>query len=120
MKRSFVRAAWAIAAAMLCLSAPSPALRAAQEAGWPVVTREMRPWTRWWWMGSAVDRAGLTADMESLRAAGLGGVEITPIYGVAGTEAQFIPYLSSAWMSQREHALREGARLDQGLVEHPA
>ena len=100
---------------MLCLSAPSPALRAAQEAGWPVVTREMRPWTRWWWMGSAVDRAGLTADMESLRAAGLGGVEITPIYGVAGTEAQFIPYLSSAWMSQLEHALREGARLDIGV-----
>ena len=40
------------------------------ERDWPAVTRETRPWTRWWWHGSAVDRASLTADLESLRAAG--------------------------------------------------
>jgi hypothetical protein len=22
---------------------------------WPPITRETKPWTRWWWMGSAVD-----------------------------------------------------------------
>jgi hypothetical protein len=115
MKAVVVRTALAIAAALVCVSAPSPPLRAAQEGGWPVVSRETRPWTRWWWMGSAVDAAGLTADMEALRAAGLGGVEITPIYGVAGAESRFIPYLSSAWMAQLEHALREGTRLDLGV-----
>lgn len=66
-------------------------------------------------MGSAVDRAGLTADLESLRSAGLGGVEITPIYGVAGAESQFIPYLSAEWMDRLEHTLREAARLDLGV-----
>jgi hypothetical protein len=107
----------AVAAAAFSLSAGRPVvpLRAAQDAGWPAVSRETRPWTRWWWMGSAVDRAGLSADLESLHAVGLGGVEITPIYGVAGTESQFIPYLSNEWVGQLEYALREAARLDLGV-----
>ena len=24
---------------------------------WPAVTQTMRPWTRWWWVGNAVDVA---------------------------------------------------------------
>src|SRR5436190_266809 len=27
---------------------------------WPATTRENRPWTRWWWLGSAVDETNLT------------------------------------------------------------
>jgi hypothetical protein len=38
-----------------------------------------KPWTRWWWPGSAVDEQNLTRELESFAAAGLGGVEITPI-----------------------------------------
>ena len=82
---------------------------------WPPVTTDTRPWTRWWWMGSAVDEAGLTAELEALRAAGLGGVEITPIYGVSGTEAKFVPYLSDRWVELLEHTLREARRLDLGV-----
>ena len=66
-------------------------------------------------MGSAVDEAGLTAELEALRAAGLGGVEITPIYGVSGTEAKFVPYLSDRWVELLEHTLREAQRLDLGV-----
>lgn len=71
---------------------------------WPAVTRETRPWSRWWWHGSAVDRAPLTADLASLRAAGIGGVEITPIYGVRGEDAQFIPFLSDGWVDMLTHS----------------
>jgi hypothetical protein len=46
---------------------------------WPTPTKECRPWTRWWWLGSAVDDANLTAQLEQLHRAGLGGVEICPI-----------------------------------------
>jgi alpha-L-rhamnosidase len=84
-------------------------------AQWPPITKQTRPWTRWWWMGSAVDVTGLTADLESLRAAGLGGVEITPIYGVAGSETRWVPYLSDAWVRLLEHTLREARRLDLGV-----
>src|SRR6185503_14543047 len=53
---------------------------------WPSITAETKPWTRWWWQGSAVDRASLTAQLEALAVVGIGGVEVTPIYGVRGTE----------------------------------
>ncbi|HEX6924905.1 MAG TPA: glycosyl hydrolase [Longimicrobiaceae bacterium] len=82
---------------------------------WPEITRESRPWTRWWWHGSAVDETNLTDELEELRAAGIGGVEITPIYGVYGAEDRFIDYLSPRWMEVFTHTLREAERLDLGV-----
>jgi hypothetical protein len=82
---------------------------------WPPVTNVQRPWTRWWWQGSAVDELGLTGSLEAYRAVGLGGVEITPIYGVAGYEDRFVPYLSPVWTGRLEHTLREAARLGMGV-----
>jgi hypothetical protein len=86
-----------------------------KDKGWPPIAPQTRPWTRWWWLGSAVDPAGLTAELEALRSAGLGGVEITPIYGAAGAEAQFVPYLSDRWMDLLQHTLREARRLGLGV-----
>jgi hypothetical protein len=86
-----------------------------QHDDWPVVTRETKPWTRWWWHGSAVDPARLTAELEALRKAGLGGVEITPVFGVRGEEARFIPYLSDEWTAVLRHTLEEAARVDLGV-----
>ena len=67
--------------------------------GWPSIAAETKPWTRWWWQGSAVERRSLSAQLQALAAAGIGGVEITPIYGVRGAEDRFIPYLSPQWMA---------------------
>jgi hypothetical protein len=105
---------WAIAAALILLFAALPidapsAQRA--ERRWPTITAEMKPWTRWWWQGSAVDRAGLTRQLEALAAVGIGGVEVTPIYGVRGTEDRFIQYLAPQWMTLLDHAVREATRL---------
>jgi Tol biopolymer transport system component len=83
--------------------------------GWPVITQTAKPWTRWWWMGSAVNKEDLTANMEKYQAAGLGGLEITPIYGVKGYEARFIPYLSSGWVEMLRHTLKEAGRLGLGI-----
>src|ERR1041385_6630762 len=47
---------------------------------WPPITRECKPWSRWWWLGSAVDKENLTRLLEQYRDAGIGGVEICPIY----------------------------------------
>ncbi len=102
-----------IAVAAGLLSRPSAQQPAPRH--WPPVTREAKPWTRWWWHGSAVDRRELTRELEALGAAGIGGVEITPIYGVRGEERRFIPYLSSEWLAMLEHTLREARRLDLGV-----
>lgn len=82
---------------------------------WPEIKQEHKPWTRWWWMGSAVNKEDLTREMEQFSEANLGGVEITPIYGVAGYEDQFTDYLSPEWMEILDHTLAEGKRLDVGI-----
>src|SRR4029453_914522 len=88
---------------------------AGAHSDWPAVSEETRPWTRWWWLGSALDNATITRELETLRAAGFGGVELTPIYGVRGHEGQFVPYLSDNWIRLLEHTLREARRVDLGV-----
>lgn len=87
----------------------------AQTANWPSSTRETKPWTRWWWHGSAVTKEGITTEMEAYKKAGLGGLEITPIYGVHGKENQFVEYLSADWIALLKHTLKEAERLDLGI-----
>ena len=82
---------------------------------WPEITTETKPWTRWWWMGSTVNEADLTAAMEEYKKAGLGGLEITPIYGVKGYENQFIQYLSPEWVDILQYTLQEADRLGLGV-----
>lgn len=79
---------------------------------WPEATRECRPHAYWWWLGSAVDKANLTREMERYKEAGLGGVHIIPIYGAKGYEDKYIPYLSKPWMEMLNHVVSEGKRLD--------
>ncbi|QKZ14364.1 glycosyl hydrolase [Spirosoma sp. KUDC1026] len=82
---------------------------------WPAITQQTKPWTRWWWMGSAVTPGDLTTLLTQYQQAGLGGVEITPIYGVKGTEQQFINFLSPTWMDRLDHTLTEAKRLNLGV-----
>lgn len=82
---------------------------------WPEQTSEMKPWTRWWWFGNAVTERDITAMLEAFQKAGLGGVEITPIYGVRGYEDQFIDFLSPQWMDKLVYTLDEAKRLGLGV-----
>lgn len=82
---------------------------------WPEITRENKPWTRWWWPGSIVTPTDLTTAMEKYSKAGLGGMEIAVIYGVKEQEDKFINYLSPKWMEMFTYTLKEGERLDLGI-----
>ena len=86
-------------------------LLSAQDIAWPEMSVEAKPGARWWWMGSAVDKANLTRSLEEYAAAGMGTMEITPIYGVKGNEARDISFLSPQWMEMLGHAESEAARL---------
>ncbi len=97
----------------LLLPAAEPT--SATALAWPAINRENKPWTRWWWPGSGVDKASLTAQLEKFAAAGIGGVEITPIYGAKGYEDRYIDFLSPKWMEMLEHVGREAKRLDLGV-----
>ncbi len=82
---------------------------------WPVLTETNKPWTRWWWMGSAVDKADITRQLELFHNANEGGVEICPIYGVQGNEANEIPFLSPKWVDMLAHTTTEGKRIGIGV-----
>ena len=65
---------------------------------WPTPNPEAKPGTRWWWMGSAVDRKNLEWNLAEYAKTGIGAVEITPLYGVQGNEKNELPFLSKPWM----------------------
>ena len=83
---------------------------------WPTPTTEAKPGARWWWLGSAVDKKNLQWNLQEYAKHGIGAVEITPIYGVQGNDANNIPYLSDKWLSMlrytQEQCLRNGIELD--------
>ncbi len=85
----------------------------AQEAiaSWPEVAREAKTGSRWWWLGSAVDKDNLKWNLEQLALAGIGTLEITPIYGVKGNTVNNITFLSTEWLDMLRYCREQGERL---------
>jgi hypothetical protein len=79
---------------------------------WPEIRTEHKPGTRWWWLGSAVDKENLSWNLQNLHQVGIGSVEITPIYGVKGEEAREIAYLSPRWMEMLNYVQSEASSLN--------
>jgi hypothetical protein len=74
-----------------------------------------KPWTYWWWMGSAVNESDIRYQLTTFAKSGLGGVHIIPIYGVKGNEANNIPFLNDRWLEMLTFTVREGRRLGLGV-----
>jgi hypothetical protein len=100
---------WAITPAHLAAADDAAAL------AWPPITQLNQQWTRWWWMGSAVDQANITHVLEQYHDAGIGGVEICPIYGAYGYESRYIDFLSPKWMDMLAWSGSETQRLGMGM-----
>ena len=78
---------------------------------WPEAKPEAKAGARWWWLGSAVDKENLRWTMQEYANHGIGALEITPIYGVQGNEANNIPYLSDQWMEMLREVQANGHEL---------
>ena len=84
---------------------------------------EARIMMRWWWFGPAVTHPELARQLEAMRAAGIGGVEIQPVYPLALDDPargirnlRFLsPEFSSALRFTAETARRLGLRVDMTL-----
>lgn len=77
----------------------------------PTSTQEAKPGVRWWWMGSAVDKENLKWNLDEYAKAGIGAVEITPLYGVQGNDKNDIPYLSPKWMDMLKFVEKENKQV---------
>lgn len=78
---------------------------------WPEETATSRPWSRWWWMGSAVDKENLNYLLGEYKKAGIGGLEIAPIYGAKGFENRFLDYLSPQWTEMLHYSIKKADSL---------
>ena len=76
---------------------------------------DARVMMRWWWFGPAVTRAGLERDLRRMKAGGIGGVEIQPVYPLALDDAAAgiatHPFLSGPFLDD----LRFAATTARGL-----
>ena len=90
-------------------------LLAAAALAWPEPTRDAKPWVYNWWMGSAVDAAGLEYQCTELEKAGFGGFHVIPIYGAKGYEKQWREFLSPAWAEGWSLANAAAARHGLGV-----
>ena len=91
------------------------AFPAKAQSVWPGVTNTAKPWTRWWWMGSAVNANDLRSNLTHYANAGIGGVEIVPVYGAKGYEPSYIPYLSPQWMQMLDSSIAIARSLNMGV-----
>jgi len=70
---------------------------------------------RWWWFGPAATQPEITREMEQMRAAGIGGVEIANLYPLALDDPKDgfhnTPYLSAEHLDALRWANDEGRRL---------
>jgi predicted GH43/DUF377 family glycosyl hydrolase len=79
-----------------------------------------RPWVFWYWINASVSREGITADLEAMHEAGLGGAYLMPIYGATDPSQFELPaeQLSERWWEMVRHAMREAERLDLEFAMH--
>lgn len=104
-----------ILSVLLLLSLSSNAQELSPAFEWPPVTSETKPWARWWWPASIFTEKDMSAALQKYNKAGLGGMELTVLYGVRGEEEKFVNYLSPAWMKNFSYILKECQRLNLGL-----
>jgi hypothetical protein len=50
---------------------------------------DSRPRTRWWWFGPDVERAELARELDQMRDAGIGGVEVAVVYPLSDAPDRF-------------------------------
>lgn len=112
MKQTLSSQLTAIITLLLVCFGDAKAIAQNSETSWPTIKREAKPGTRWWWMGNAVDSLNLTKNMTDYATAGLGLLEITPIYGVKGNEKNEKTFLSPQWMALLGYTEEEAARLN--------
>jgi hypothetical protein len=86
-----------------------------------------RPHTWWHWIDGNVTKEGITADLEAMAKAGIGGAHIFNAGTFGGNDAQGRPvnmpkgpvnYNTAEWRSLMVHAMREAKRLGLEITIH--
>ncbi|MFO1513817.1 MAG: glycosyl hydrolase [Verrucomicrobiota bacterium] len=93
-------------------------LAGAHAAGWTELEKSFltppasaRPWVYWFWNNGNVTRAGITADLEAMHRAGIGGVIIMDVVERFAPPPGTADFMSSEWQELFRFAVTEAHRL---------
>ncbi len=68
-----------------------------------------QPWVYWFFMDGNLSREGITADLEAMKQAGIGGVILMEVD--VGIPKGPVPFMSAPWLALFKHAVNEAERL---------
>jgi hypothetical protein len=79
-----------------------------------------KPWVFWYWMQAAVTRGGITADLQAMKEAGIGGAYLMPIKGAANPPYLTPPVeqLTPEWWAMVKFTMQEADRIGVKLAMH--
>ena len=98
-------------------SVPAPSSAETIDAQFHCPDSRYRPFVRWWWNGDRVEKDELMRELEVMKAAGIGGVEISPIAMPSGADTvgkRALTWLSDEWIDCVQAVLDKTRELDMG------
>ena len=73
-------------------------------AGFAAPPMDARPMMRWWWFGPAVEKNELARELRAMKAGGMGGAEVQPVYALELDDPQTgfrnYPFLSKEFLDR--------------------
>ena len=79
-------------------------------------SKAAKPWVFWFWMNGNITKEGITADLEAMQQAGIGG---TVMMGLGfGTPPGKLDFNSPQWRDMYAHAVNESKRLGLEMSLH--
>jgi hypothetical protein len=95
---------WFVADCAKAQSAANLSTAATVISGLAAPPPDSRPMMRWWWFGPSVVDSELSRELHGMQAAGIGGVEIQPVYALALDDPKHgirnLPYLSPDFLDR--------------------
>jgi (4-O-methyl)-D-glucuronate---lignin esterase len=79
------------------------------EPGFERPPAAVRPWVYWFWLNGNITSNGITADLEAMHRAGIGGVLIMEVD--QGAPVGPVPFMGPQWRHLFRHVLAEAQRL---------
>jgi hypothetical protein len=89
------------------------------ERGFRLPPDSARPWVYWVWMDGNLSREGISADLEAMKRAGIGGVIIMEVN--VGIPQGPVKFMSQEWREHFKHVISEAERLgiEVALISGP-
>jgi hypothetical protein len=107
----FIAARWLVVSLIALSLLPNPAGGDELTDGFASPPFSARPWVYWFWINGSISKEGITADLESLKRAGVGGVLWMEVSGPWWAPDGKVAALSPQWHEAMQWAISECKRL---------